>query len=283
MPPASSPAFAVDRLRGVDLRPAIAYRGSVDPQSLRLRVNHPYYTWWWVERGRVDVRWSEGSARLEPSDWIFLPRGRPRSHRIEAGSELVSFSFDLAWPDGGAVLMLEHPLRGRRDSALRGTALRALAGLHRDRGPLDHRAAGMAGWLQFCAGCFALVASLVARSVAAGVGHVVHREVDPRLRPILEELARAPRIGPLPEDRWRETAGLGRAQLDRLARAHCGSTLRGWRDRLVAAEVRRRLDLGRDSLKEIAADLGFADGAHFNHWVRRHLGTAPSRWRRQSV
>jgi transcriptional regulator GlxA family with amidase domain len=104
-------------------------------------------------------------------------------------------------------------------------------------------------------------------------------EVDPRLVPILADLSSSPRIGPLPYETWRTKVGVGREQIDRLARQHLGMTLHAWRNRQLEREVRRRLISGSTAIKAVASELGFVDPAHFNRWCRQHLHLRPGQLR----
>lgn len=260
----------------------MSYDSSVPSWAERLRRKNPFHSWWWIRDGEVEVKWSGGAASLRAGDWILFPHGFWRSHRFRPATRLVSTSFELAWPDGRPVLALDAPLCGRGDAGL----LRLGARLARlwhvpGQGPdagLERRRLSLSNRLRANACLQELVADLVDLALAAGGELTTDAPSDARLAQVTAELAAAPRVGALPYARWTAACGLGRVQLDRLARRHLGCTLRGYRDRLLEREIRAGLAAGRDSLKELGARLGFADAAHFNHWVRRRLGAAPSRW-----
>jgi AraC-like DNA-binding protein len=65
----------------------------------------------------------------------------------------------------------------------------------------------------------------------------------------------------------------------RLSRAfpkELGVTLTGYRNRVRVGRALDRLQRGDASLAGVAAELGFADQAHFTRVVRRHLGHTPA-------
>lgn len=265
----------------------VIYDGEVAPGMLRLRCRNPFHTWWWVREGKAKVEWRGGGSRLGPEDWIFFPSSWERTHEIDPGTRLVSVGFELVWPHGGAVLCMDGPLRGSGDAGLRRLGV-AAARAHADpesgfREALPQRRLEFPEWLEARARLALLAAELCRRALAAGAGLGAREPQDSRLQRVLADLSAECRAGPLPYARWSRICGLGRGQLDRLARQHLGSSLRAWRDQLLEREVRGRLAEGSETLKEIAAALGFVDAAHFNHWVRRRLGDSPSRLRRDGV
>jgi AraC-like DNA-binding protein len=261
----------------------LAYDGPVAEAHRRLTVQNPFHGWWWLREGSAEIEHGGARLRLGPGDWIFFPSSWKRTHRLPPSARLLSLGFELAWPHGAPVLQMDAPLRGRDDADLRRLGERvARAVADPDRAyadPLSQRRLSLPAWLEARAALCALAARLVESALAAGARLAPSAPPDPRLAHVLADLDAAPRAGPLPYARWSATGGLGRVQLDRLARRHLGLSLRAWRDARLEREIRHRLSAGRASMKELAADLGFADAAHFTHWVRRRLGAPPARWR----
>ncbi len=287
--PAPSPApaapEAIHAWIPVSPVPILAYDGPVPGWALRLRVQNPYHGWWWLREGRAEIRRPGERLRLAPGDWIFFPSAWPRHQLLSAGAHLVSVAFELAWPHGAPVLAMDAPLLGRGDADLLrlGARVAALCAdpATRFEKPLPQRKLPLPAWLRARAALDELAAELARRSLEAGARVSPRSPPDPRLGRVLADLEEHPRAGPLPYVRWSAASGLGRAQLDRLARQHLGRSLRSWRDARLDRAIRHRLRAARSSMKEIAAEFGFADAAHFTHWTRRRLGVPPAHWREE--
>jgi AraC-like DNA-binding protein len=67
--------------------------------------------------------------------------------------------------------------------------------------------------------------------------------------------------------------------LSRIFRAHTGSTVSRYRNRIRVRLALERLAEGQPDLAALAADLGFADHAHLTRTVQAELGAPPSRIR----
>ncbi len=266
---------------GIQTQPEIAYAGVVGEGVRDMRVRHSFYTWWWVRRGRAEIRTREGSCIISRGRWLLIAPWTARRQLLDRGTDLISLSFHLEWPLGGPVLEFEGVLAGGaaqrrlRDRAL--AAVRVLdSGGARGNVPFPARRLGVAGWLRFRAAFDAFLEALVETVAAMGAVVTAPAPRDPRFERVVREIAEAPRAGPLPFARWERETGMGRARLDRMAERHWGRPLAAWRNERLAREIRRRLMPEGVLLKAVAAELGFVDAAHFNRWVRRHLGAAPS-------
>jgi len=276
--------FPVRLLEMLDLHAAIAYRGPVMPSALNLTVSLPFYTWWWVCAGEVRCSTVGHEYHLGPGAWIFFPPSVERRHQMTEGTTLLSISFTFFWPEGLPVVHMREPLQGSKDRTLFLAGKRALKAFEQRNGAdFLNLKIPVHAWLNARAALALFTSQLFLRVTDSGCGSVERRVPDPRVSPLLKSIAQTPRMGPLAYDAWSIDTGLGRSQIDRLARAHLGMTLCSWRDARLAAEVRRRIIAGRESMKEIAFALGFVDAAHFHHWTRRHLGAAPTEIRQSLV
>jgi AraC-like DNA-binding protein len=110
---------------------------------------------------------------------------------------------------------------------------------------------------------------------AARPGAPSHRRLADAAR---EVLVADPAFGDL--DRLARLLGVSRSHLSRVFRAETGETLTRFRHRLRVRGALDQLADGRRDLAGLAADLGFADHAHFTRAVRAEVGEAPGRVRR---
>jgi AraC-like DNA-binding protein len=81
-------------------------------------------------------------------------------------------------------------------------------------------------------------------------------------------------------ERLAHLLGVSRSHLSRVFRAETGETLTRFRNRLRVRAALDRLADGDPDLAGIAADLGFADHAHFTRAMRAEVGDPPRRVRR---
>lgn len=70
--------------------------------------------------------------------------------------------------------------------------------------------------------------------------------------------------------------GVSRPHLSRVFRAETGESLSGFRTRLRVRSALDRIEAGQTNLAELAAELGFADHAHFTRTIRAELNLPPS-------
>ena len=154
-------------------------------------------------------------------------------------------------------------------------AARRVVGCNRGGSGTDRLPRGAVERLALHGATELFVAEVLEWAEEAGIGAERAPSIDPRLGRVLADLEAGVRAGPLPFGRWRDQTGLGRVQLERIARRELGTSLRARRDERLLAAIRTSLARGGESLKETAARLGFFDSAHFTRWVRRHAGCPP--------
>ncbi|PTY02303.1 hypothetical protein DB346_09335 [Verrucomicrobia bacterium LW23] len=295
-----------------EVTPFIAYRGR-PPEWARDTVQTVAgYTWWEVavpkasdagpgdgvaRPGRIELRTASGTTHVAAGQWVLIPYAVQRRQLIAPGTVLTSMSFRASWPSGRAILDLQQPLvgdgpdaapaqpeAGARRAASERIALmvRAICDVVGESRPPDD-SVGFAvkeftftQWAQIRALLAGFLPAVAAYAREAGLGTVTGPlSGEARLDDVVHDMRRALRAGPLPYARWAALTGLGKAQLDRLALRHLGTTLRERRDVLLRDEIRHQLALGTLSAKELSARHHFTDAAHFSRWVRRMTGRSP--------
>jgi AraC-like DNA-binding protein len=277
------PLALLSRLR---IEPVIAYRAAAPAWALELDTSNPFYTWWLIERGGVRLRWDHGECSVEPGGAILIPPGLNRHHQMKPRTHLISVSFWAAWEDGRPLIEHATPLTDRGGGTSLASArlsaihlCRLITGRTRPRMALGDVCMTLDQGLAFRAALDRFVAAIATWAVRRGGTMPVPDRGDVRLRKILADLRGNLRAGPLPYARWKDTTGLGRVQIDRLAHRWLGGSLRQRRDELLLQEIRRALAGGHDSMKELAARLGFVDAAHFSRWVKQRAGQSPRQLR----
>lgn len=279
--PWSATAWPWKELRGIRVEPIILNHGRIDERTNNLTGSHPFYTWWWLDRGTVTLT-IKGRKRLVPArHWVLIPVGTTRHQHFSEDAVLNSINFSARWPNGLPILRVPDLVIQKARSG--DPLIEAAIATQRAAGtpfssrfvPLEHRRYSLGGCVRFFGVLDRFVACLLDQPVLHEVAQCAPSTGDTRLDLVVDNLSRHLQAGPLPYLAWKEETGLSRPQLDRLARASLGLSLRQHRDHLLLAEIHRRLSIDHSSIKLHAMELGFVDSAHFCHWVKRRSGLTP--------
>ncbi len=149
-------------------------------------------------------------------------------------------------------------------------ALRTLAG--------SDKVAGVAEQLAWLTGSLVTaIAQLVAPGPVLGarIGRQNAMVVHQALRYIEDNLAR-----PLSPSEVAKEVGLSQRHFTRLFTAHTGCTFHAYVNRARIDRATARLQSSRDSIKEIAAEVGFSDVHYFARTFSRIMGLPPGQIRR---
>ena len=256
-----------------------AYAGPIRPQFRRMLVRgETSYATWWVRRGTVVVERLDRTEHLRRGDWAFFDPFESRKHDFSPEAEVLSIRFQVLWR--GA-----HGLPGLRAGAeLGGRGRRPL----RQAGErlVGAQAVAVAAPGDLASACEAEAALLTwlgiwykLRTIGAG-GTTASPTQDRRLDQMLALLDERPAAGVTDYARLMAETSLSRSQIDRIFRAHLGTTPRQWRQRRVLGQAQEALARSNRRIKEIAHELGFVDTAHFSKWFRQHTGQTPLAARR---
>lgn len=268
-------------LRGIRLEPMLMNLGPIDPGANFSTAAHPFYTWWWLDKGSVTLTTDRGKTVVPAKHWVLIPVGLRRHQQFSADAVINSINFAARWPNGLPLLRFSGLVihKAKSDNALIEAALRA----HREAATpfssrfvlLEKRHLSLESGIRLMAELARFVARLLEQPSLRDTAQCAPATGDSRLDLVLDHLSRNLRAGPLPYDAWKRVAGISRPQLDRLAQASLGYSLREHRDHLLLAEIHRRLSIDQSSLKRHAMELGFVDPSHFGHWVKRRSGRTP--------
>jgi len=279
--------FPWQEIRLLQIAPLMAYRGEVSQGAGPVTVTHPFYTWWWMLEGEVKLTVAGGERRIGSGFWVLIPAGMRRVQHFRKGSRILSINFQCGWAAGVPALEIPRllvapaealpPLRPLAEAICEATGKE---GGHRSLAAYEP---SLPEGLRFRADLIRFAELLLGYAARHGGGRLPpRRQGDRRLETVLHTLHEAPRAGPLPYERWQRQTGLGRSQLERLARSRLGVSLPAYRDRLLVTEACRVLAEEPLLIKEVAAAFGFVDSAHFCRWIRRKTGHSPQELRRLS-
>jgi|GEM_PF-1310724 len=268
-------------LRGIRMETIILNHGPIDSRANDRSAAHPFYTWWWLEKGAVTLT-VQGHHRVVPArHWVLIPVGLARYQHFSADAQLSSINFLARWPNGLPLFRLADLVvqKATPQSPLIEAALAA----HRAGGTpftskfvsLDQRKLSLSGYMRLATALGRFIECLLSQSALQEAARCAPSTGDARLDLVVDHLSRFLRAGPLPYAEWKRATGLSRPHLDRLARASLGVSLREHRDHLLLTEIHRRLSIDRSSIKLHALELGFVDSSHFCHWVKRQSGLTP--------
>jgi AraC-like DNA-binding protein len=268
----------------MEVRAFIAYQGSPPSSNRHYSSCNGFHSFWYLLEGRVRVApVNAESFVLKAGEWVFVPAFLDKRQDFSDETKLISVGFDALWENGSPWTSLDIAIRGQAspEHPLIMAAKSVMDAIRsREHVPLAEIRLNLEQALAFQAGLLRLVAELTPTiREQGGKTEMQQQDVDPRLSSLLRDLRAHPNIHPLPFDEWQRQIGLGRVQLDRLARVGYGLPLRKLRDRFLLAATRRRLLSRRESVKEIAGAFGFSDSSHLCRWFRKQSGQSPEEFR----
>ncbi|MDA3963743.1 MAG: helix-turn-helix domain-containing protein [Planctomycetota bacterium] len=277
--------FSIAQLRASTPTLGYAYRGLVPGHGRSLRYTPAWFSCWYVDVGRAEVRFEDGRvARAEPGEWLLTPPMSPRYQIFPSGAEILSLAFHMPLPPGvdvDAVLPMRVATNHAADLVAPAMAVvAALGGAHSPAYLSDTVHVDLGRWLRIQQHVGAFAVAWHDRVFANDLGVSV---LDPRLRDACTLLAAQARMGAVPYPNLQARTGLGRVHLDRLFKQALGRSPKQELDRLCLQRVLRRLDERARPVKAIAAELGFTDSSHLCRWFAKRTGMSPERYRRTGL
>lgn len=281
-----SSRYSWGEVESINVSPFVLYRGKVSNRYGA--YTHPYYTWWWLITGSVRLDTPGQSLHLRKGHWVFIPSSTRRIQTFSEDAHIISVNFFANWPNGLPLLAVSQPIVGsaRFCPDLRRQAEEICTVLEQNNRGKTHFSRmnlTISEVFSVKSGLYEFIDTLFRSVARRGASITKTHEEDPRLATILNWLHTNLQIGPLPFIEWRQQTGLGRSQIENLARKYLRMSLVSYRNRLLTAEACRRLGIHSVQVKQVAEELGFVDSSHFCKWLRQHTGRTPANFRNQDT
>jgi len=272
--------FERSSLSKIIIKPVIVYWGNVHITGIRLRGALPYYTWWLIERGSVVLTVNDRSQIVTPGQWVFIPFGMQREQQFSKDARLASISFLAQWGENRPLLSCPGVLTGQRSATPEICEKAELVFRCLPEEGLSYwlQPASLEGAIRFDVALQEFISQLFLYATQHGATIRRFEPGDSRLNWVLNDIENRLQAGPLPFKEWQVKTGLGRSQLDRLARYHLMMSLHAYRDQLLLDVVCKALRDRNMLIKQLVEKFGFVDSAHLCRWLRARIGQSPSQY-----
>jgi len=258
-----------------------ATQRTIEPASLHSPMYADDIPAWLIRRGRVRLRYADEETIAHDGQWI-LPKRGAAWHDFTDGAVVLSLRFRLRWPAGEDLFertrtLVTNDPRNRSMLAVAETLvaqnLRAATPAPSTAGPGDYfrRQTAFHRWLEIYVNVLQ----------SAGLRYRAVGQTDSRLLLARELLDAASLSRRLSRGDLARRIGWSLPQLTRRFVAEYGVTPRSYFDQRRFNRARAELTLGRRTIKEIAAELGFTDLAQFSNWFTRRARRSPRHYRGQ--
>lgn len=273
-----------DYLRVLDPRLFWVNDKAIGPEGNRLHYAS-FAVVWRVIAGEVRVETTTGSWRGRPGDWLILHPGR-RFQGFRPGTRIWSIAYGstrtrgevwYAGPD--AIVLPDCPELERSTSGLIALTERISGRRPLETLRTDDIVCSAADWLELDAAFRLWLRTLILVMAGLGITPDAAQPLDPRIRLALARLHQEPWSPASAPAALAAEVGLSRRRLEQLFAAQRGVGLAEMRSRCRIAAAQELLSRHERRIKEIAQRLGFASGAAFSVWFRRHAGQSPARFR----
>ncbi len=263
----------------------IAYRGQVKASGTHTQGARPCHTWWWIESGSVTVTTRNEALSVTAGQWVLIPSGLWREQRFSHETRIISVNFLAHWRKHLPVLRHSRPILGTKETVpgLLETAGEITETPKEEASFPPGPAPSVTQTLELTGALYRFVGKLFAYAVTQGAIINTLPSTDSRIERVIRDIHSDLRAGPLPFARWQKQTGLGRTQLERLARRHLHRSLHTYRDELLTTAVCRALTTQHLMVKQAAETYGFVDTAHFCRWLRAQIGQSPASLQRSDM
>ncbi len=234
---------------------------------------------WQICAGRVEVESMYGRFNAGKGNWVLHAPARRFQH-FSSDARIRSAQFRLRWPSGANVVNGMTPLiiPARSAAGLAPVFSELMKFANRTSGRLELRpdqAVPLEDALGVNSAVFNFLRGVLRIGSARGWEVVDERELDPRVRRVLEILSLHPLDEPLSKQALAAEVRLGPTHLNRLFVSSQGRTPRQIFEERRLESAREELLKAMLSVKEIASLLGFRSLPRFSAWFKGHEGIPP--------
>ncbi len=250
---------------------------------------------WLVREGRAQIASDGETARAGKGQWLVCFGSRV-TQRFAPDTRLLALRVSQSWPDGsplfeGKALVVidarEHPSLERHARRLLALTekLRWNDDYERDMRTVFHWRNQMSypRFLEYQRHWQAWQGALVEALMEAGLKMRIPESTDPRVARALQVIDSQTPGGGYPEEAVTRASGLSTGRLNRVCAQIYGFTLHQYWERGRMERARRALKAGKQSVKQVAYELGFRQLSHFSAWFKRHEGASPRAFQTQEA
>ncbi len=253
--------------------------------SLKQHDRPPYHTAIWLNQGEIQVAQGSQAVTLYPRDWIFLPSGKPFSISMLSQATWTQVSFTMDWFGSQRMFFSQdvmwkiraNPHLEEQTSALLKRAEEG--GLPLQRELFQQKEVDISDWFRLREMFDGWMCAWTQEMARLGKSFIHEKDFDQRILSAVRYLEN------LPLDHNPDITGCARSlnlstsYFSRLFRKEFGISAEAYRMQLKLDFAIRKLTSSRDSMQEIATQLGFSQ-TWLNIWLKRETGQTPSQIRK---
>jgi len=277
-----------DAYQALRLTPLIVYEGPV-PDVGRGYTTFPHHAAWLIRRGGAEVQMQDTVTRAQRGEWL-IPRPVPRWQRFSDDCRILSIRFRARWAESRNLLgdIPSSVLRAEACPKLQRSAERLLRLDRRSLvtaagAELLSRELSFTQHIEIQREFLRFLSELLAALQDIGVAPLRQTVSDPRVAEALRMIQSRSPSEPIQVAEVARHAGLSVSQLERLFCEQVGQSPKDLITRTRMLHARDQLAHSRKPMKQIAAEMGFAQLGGFSAWFRKHVGQSPSQYRREDV
>lgn len=269
---------------GADLHLVFCYEGGIPPVG-KGQTTARFNSAWRVMTGWVEVT-CEGlpAVRGQPGDWVFLPPGQ-RLQRFSDDAQILSIAFvanhllnQPIFRDGLPVALKAASSPPLDRSANRFLKL-ATGGRKNFRFDTWEMRGDMGAYLKLKIAFLQWLVSFTTALEQLDTRPKIQATADPLVADVLRIIRNLANRQELKVADLAERTGISTSQLHRRFTRSTGVSLHRYYSQIRLEAVVERVRRSKDSLKEIAYDMGFQHPANFSNWFKAKTGMTPSDYR----
>ncbi len=265
-----------------------AYEGVVSDNGNRTGFIDNKYSIWFIKSGKVYLSGrSFKSCTADNGMWVYAPIKSERDQRFDEGTEILSISFLAEWPNGLPLFPITDPvifsksinhglMNSVRSLIIDGEKHIDLFSMRNEAGVLR-----LEKYIDIQRSFWTFIKEWTQTLIKSGLQPSPFPFIDSRASAIAEIIDALPFTGRIPYHYIAEKICLSRVHIDRLFLRATGKTPKEYMENNIVRKAEELLLGSGDSVKQIAAVLGFSTPSHFCAWFKRLCGIYPNEYRKR--